>query len=76
MENTLERILVRKQAFTHSLRHSVHIQNSLSDNHTPQTPSIGKWRRWARIFYQSVIRYNSNNRAVFFDKVVHKLKLK
>ena len=76
IDNALERILVRKQAFAHTLRHSVHIENNLSDEHTPQSPNSGKWRRWASVFYQSVIRGNHQDRTAFFDKVAHKLKLK
>ena len=76
IETVLERILVRRQAFVQTLRHSIDIENNLSDASQPQFPNRSKWRHWVKIFYQIVIRGNHEIRVSFFKKVARKLKLK
>lgn len=76
LNNALERILVRKQAFSNTLRHSINIENSMTIAQTSPPPSHKKWLRWLNMFYQSVIKGNHNDRVAFFDKAARKLKLK
>ena len=75
-KNALERILVRKQAFSNALRHSINIENSMTVAHAAQLPNHNKWRRWLGVFYESMVKGNYNDRVAFLNKVARKLKLK